>query len=294
LKTEETFVTSRPRVWIACVLSLCCPGLGHLYVGKLLQGLVLFLASVVIVPVAALIAGLVSSTAALVGLVVAYLGLLGVWLYAVLDACRLASRSGEFERRDFQRPLVYAMFVAAGVISPMLSTVYVRQNLLEAFYLPSESMAPTLVRGDHILANKARWRVENIDRSDIVVFRPPDHRYQRHVKRVIGLPGDRVIILGNAISVNGQLIPEKPADRGPELGTSRGERPTGKGQFPAQAEADLREQTVAPGMCFVLGDNLANSHDSREYGQVPLGDIIGVAEYVYLPGDSWSRFGTLR
>jgi signal peptidase I len=153
-------------------------------------------------------------------------------------------------------------------------------------------MAPTLMRGDHILANKARWRIDNIGRSDVVVFRPPDHRYQRHVKRVIGLPGDRVIILGKAISVNGQLIPEKSAVRPRQQGTTRGEQRTGG--FAAQAEADVREQTVAPGMCFVLGDNLANSRDSREYGQVPLGDIIGVAEYVYLPGDSWSRFGTLR
>jgi len=287
-------VTSRPRVWVACVLSLCCTGLGHVYAGKLLQGLVLFLLSIVIVPIAALIAGLVSSTLGLVGLIVAYLGLLGLWLFAVLDACRLVSRSGEIGCHDFQRPFVYVLFAAAGVISPMLSTVYVRQNLLEAFYLPSESMAPTLMRGDRILANKARWRIENIDRSDVVVFRPPDHRHQRHVKRVIGLPGDHVIILGNAISVNGQRIPEKSAVHAPMHRTSPGERQTGAGEFPAQAEADLREQTVAPGMCFVLGDNLANSHDSREYGLVPLGDIIGVAEYVYLPGDSWSRFGTLR
>jgi signal peptidase I len=287
-------VTSRPRVWIACVLSLCCTGLGQLYAGKLLQGLVLFLVSVVIVPVAAAVAGLVSSTAALVGLIAAYLGLLGLWLYAVLDACRLASGSGEIERRDFQKPAVYALFVAAGVISPMLSTLYVRQDLLEAFYLPSESMAPTLIRGDRILANKARWRVENIDRSDVVVFRPPDHRHQRHVKRVIGLPGDHVAIRGDSISVNGRRIPEKSAVPPSESGTVRGGRSAAKDPFPVQAEADLREQTVAPGMCFVLGDNLANSRDSREYGLVPLGDIIGVAEYVYLPGDSWSRFGTLR
>jgi signal peptidase I len=252
----------------------------------------LFLLSIVIVPVAALVAGLVSSTAALAGLIVAYLGLLGLWLFAVLDACRLVSRSGEIECHDFQKPFVYVLFATAGVISPMLSTVYIRQNLLEAFYLPSESMAPTLVRGDHILANKARWRIENIDRSDLVVFRPPDHRHQRHVKRVIGLPGDHVIIHGDAISVNGQFIPENSAVGPPQRGTSRGEHRTG--EFPVQAEADLREQTVAPGMCFVLGDNLANSHDSREYGLVPLGDIIGVAEYVYLPGDSWARFGTLR
>src|SRR5262249_51360688 len=193
--------------------------------------------------IAALIAGLVSSTLGLVGLIAAYLVLFGLWLFAVLDACRLVSRIGEIECHDFQKPFIYVLFAAAGGISPTLCTVYVRQNLLEAFYLPSESMAPTLMRGDHILANKSRWRIENIDRSDVVVFRPPDHRHQRHVKRVIGLPGDHVIILGNAISVNGQLIPEKSALHAPMDGTSPGERQTGAGEFPAQAEADLREHT---------------------------------------------------
>jgi signal peptidase I len=51
--------------------------------------------------------------------------------------------------------------------------------------------------------------------------------------------------------------------------------------------------TVPEGTCFVLGDNRENSRDSRHFGPVPLGDVVGVAEYVYLPGDTWSRFGAL-
>jgi signal peptidase I len=279
---------------MACVLSLCCTGLGHLYAGKLKRGLVLFLLSLAIVPVAALIAGLVSSTAALIGLIVAFLGLLGLWLFAVIDAYRLSSRAAESERHDYQRPLVYALFVAAGIASPMLSTVYVRQNLLEAFYLPSESMAPALRRGDRILANKAQWRIENLDRSDVVVFRPPDHRHRNYIKRVIGLPGDRVVIAGMEITVNGQPIPDLSQTQRAAGGEAHGERPARPGKLPTLAEADRREQAIPPGMCYVLGDNRENSRDSREFGLVPLGDIVGIAEYIYCPGDSWSRFGVLR
>jgi signal peptidase I len=287
-------VNSRPQVWIACVLSLCCTGLGHLHAGKLKRGLVLFLASLVIVPVAALFAGLVSSTAALLGLIVAFLSLLGLWLFAVVDACRLTSRSVESERHDYQKPLVYALFVAAGIASPMLSTAYVRQNLLEAFYLPGDSMAPALRRGDHILANKARWRIENLDRSDVVVFRPPDHRHRNYIKRIIGLPGDRVAVAGMEITVNGQPIPDVSQTQPAAGKEARGERPARQGELPTQAEADRREEAVPPGMCYVLGDNRENSRDSREFGLVPLGDIVGVAVYIYCPGDSWSRFGALR
>jgi signal peptidase I len=287
-------VNSRPQVWIACVLSLCCTGLGHLYAGKLKRGLVLFLLSLVIVPVAALIAGLVSSTAALLGLIAAFLGLIGLWLFAVVDACRLTARGVDSAGHDYEKPLVYALFIAAGIASPLLSTVYVRQNLLEAFYLPSDSMAPTLRQGDHILANKTRWRIENLNRSEVVVFRPPDHRHRNYIKRVIGLPGDRVAIAGRDVTVNGQPVAEVSRIPSGARREALEDRPARHGELPTQAEADRREQAVPPGMCYVLGDNRENSRDSREFGLVPLGDIVGVAEYIYCPGDSWSRFGALR
>ena len=111
---------SRPQPWIAVVLSLCCPGLGHLYCGRLLRGLVLFLVSLLILPVAAVVAGLASSTGALIGLILSFLGLLGLWLFAVVDAWRTAARCQDPSRHDYQRALVYALFVAVGVVSPTL------------------------------------------------------------------------------------------------------------------------------------------------------------------------------
>src|SRR5580704_9815968 len=98
----------RPQTWIACVLSLCCTGLGHLYSGRLLRGLVLFLVSLLILPVAALVAGLVSSTGALVGLIASFAGLLGLWLFAVVDAWRITAGSTDASRHDYQRPVIYA------------------------------------------------------------------------------------------------------------------------------------------------------------------------------------------
>jgi signal peptidase I len=247
---------------------------------------VLFLLSLLILPVAAFVAGQLSSTLALVGLIASFIGLLGLWLFAVVDARRAAVRSSETARSDYQKPLVYGLFVAVGIISPMLSAVYIRQNLLEAFYIPSKSMSPYLQDGDRILVNKAQWRTTHLKRYDVVVFRAPDHPEHTYVKRLIGLPGELVEIDGDTVKVNGVTIGEpgaettqpKPADEDQQNGSDSGK------------EQGLR---IPSGMCFVLGDNRGNSKDSREFGPVALGAILGVAEYVYLPGDTWSRFGRL-
>jgi signal peptidase I len=282
-------MTESPRrqAWVACVLSLCCTGLGHLYIGKLQRGLVLFLVSLMILPVAALVAGLASSTGALVGLIASFVALLGLWLFAVVDAWRITARSTDVSRHDYQRRLIYALFVAAGISSLLLCVAYIRQNLLEAFYLPTESMTPLLRRGDHILVNKARWRIQKLKRWDVIVFRAPDHPERTYVKRIVGFAGDQVVIEGTDVKVNGQPVDvpgETPLrDKSSEIDRQDGEMGS-KG----------REQVIPRGMCYVLGDNRNNSHDSRDFGPVALGEILGVAEYIYLPGDSWSRFGSLH
>jgi signal peptidase I len=280
------FVPPRPQTWIACSLSLCCPGLGHLYSGRLQRGLVLFLVSLLILPVAAFAAGLASSTAALVGLLASFVALLGLWLFAVIDAGQIAARSTDGSRHDYQRPLIYALFVAAGISSPMLCVAYIRQNLMEAFYLPSESMAPLLHRGDRILVNKSRWRVQRLKRWDVVVFHAPDHPDRTYIKRIAAFAGDQVEIDGGDVKVNG--LPADVPGAAPN-GNDTGEKTPSAGE-----KGPNREQVIPRGMCYVLGDNRNNSHDSRDFGPVAVGDILGVAEYIYLPGDSWSRFGTVR
>lgn len=287
----------RRQTWTAISLSLCCPGLGHLYSSRLQRGLVLFLVSLVILPVAALVAGLASSTAALVGLIISFVALLGLWLFAVIDAGRIAATTvagadGAEYSHDYQRPLIYALFVAAGVTSPILSVSYIRQNLLEAFYIPAESMTPLLRRGDRILVNKARWRIRNLNRGDVIVFRAPDHSEHTYVKRLIGLPGELVQIDGDNVRVNGQPI-ELPRDELPRNESSR-EKTSPVAQPRDAGNEQGRTRAIPPGMCYVLGDNRNNSNDSRNFGPVALGSILGVVEYIYLPGDEWSRFGTLR
>jgi signal peptidase I len=289
---------SRRQIWVACALSLCCPGLGHLYSGRLQRGLVLFLVSLLILPIAALGAGLASSTGALVGLIVSFVALLGLWLFAVVDAWRITAGTTDTSRHDYQRPLIYALFVAAGISSPMLCVVYIRQNLLEAFYLPSQSMAPLLRSGDHILVNKTQRRIQNLKRWDVVVFHVPDQPGHNYIKRLVGLPGETVVIEGGKVKVNGQQadVPGDVSGAAPDANKISDPRHGQKPEVNQQKQEPGREyrgEVIPRGMCYVLGDNRNNSRDSREFGPVALGEILGVVEYIYLPGDSWSRFGTL-
>lgn len=131
----------------------------------------------------------------------------------------------------------------------------------------SISMQPTLYAGNFVLVNKLAYQLGKPSRGDIIVFRyPPDPTQVPYIKRVIGLPGDRVTITGGKVYINGAQLIE------PYLITT-----TNRGG----------EWTVPPNNLFVMGDNRNNSSDSRSWGFVPLQNVIGKAEVVYWPPQKW-------
>ena len=123
---------------------------------------------------------------------------------------------------------------------------------------------------------------------DVVVFRCPTNRPRNYIKRVIGLPGDRVAIINGAAILNGEKLTIEAEGDG--KWTEGGEGRTYH-ILSGPGVEDLPEETVPPACCFVLGDNRQNSSDSREFGFVPLGDIIGTARYRFWP---LSRAGTIE
>ncbi len=131
----------------------------------------------------------------------------------------------------------------------------------------SISMQPTLYAGNFVLVNKLAYRIGKPSRGDIIVFRyPPDPTQVPYIKRVIGLPGDQVHITDGKVYINGELMVE------PYLVTT-----TNRGG----------DWTVPQNSLFVMGDNRNNSSDSRSWGYVPLGNVIGKAEVVYWPPQNW-------
>ncbi len=297
--------TSAGRIpFVAAVLSLLATGLGHIYCGRLVTGLVLFLAALLFAPLAVLAAFLPLSTGVLVALFVATGAVLAVYVFAVADAYRTARRLRDrYEPKDYNRGLVYVLFVLVGVTYPVGIVHYVRANYFEAFLVPSASESPNVLPGDRILVNKVRMRNRVPERGDVVAFRHPTVPGQNWIKRVIALPGDTVEVRGNQVNLNGKPLERdrvSPASLESVKGQVRGDvfYETNSGRryrvmLSPEAATDYKSRAVPDGNCFVLGDNRNDSRDSRHFGFVPLENIIGLVDYIYLPAESWNRFGAL-
>ena len=188
---------------------------------------------------------------------------------------------------------------------PLLAFVLVlRSFLYEPFQIPSSSMVPTLQVGDYILVNKYRyglrlpvtrtkiWDVSSPQRGDVMVFYPPHANDQYYIKRVIGVPGDRVQYRNKQLSVNGRPIPREwladvPGARRIQIGL---EEPRESRGHLVQIDhlRPVRDFSVVvrPGHYFMMGDNRDNSSDSRVWGQVPERDIVGEAVAIWMHWES--------
>jgi signal peptidase I len=179
--------------------------------------------------------------------------------------------------------------------------VFLLTFVVQPFRIPSESMEPTLMVGDFLLVNKAAfahkgalgWMLPpaRVNRGDLVVFHYPVDPSRDLVKRVIGVPGDRVRLRGGRVLIDEVPLAEPYAFYSPS-------RPNGfRDEFPNLSETDpnvnaqwwmeLRrlmadgEILVPPGQYFVLGDNRNDSEDSRYWGFVPQAAIVGRPLVVY-------------
>jgi signal peptidase I len=189
---------------------------------------------------------------------------------------------------------------------PVLFLVFVlRSFLVEPFQIPSSSMVPTLLVGDYILVNKytygirlpvVRTKVMALNepqRGDVMVFFPPHMNDTYYIKRVVGLPGDRISYVGKKLYVNGELVPQETVTdqlpSSPRYHMSR--ELLGEAEHKIQTDMLRRNDDfnviVKPGHYFMMGDNRDNSSDSRVWGQVPERDIVGKAFAIWMHWDSF-------
>lgn len=290
------------RPWVAALASLFCTGLGHVYAGRLVRGVVVLVLVLLVPPTIALLSRRPPSRAALFGILGAGAFLVLVHLFAIFDAWRVArGASRPFRGGRTHRTGFYALFLLVGLLYPVGASLWVRERFLEAFRIPTASMSPGIAPGDRILVQKAPAGELRLTRGDIVVYRVPSEGGRHFVKRVIGLPGERVMIRRGAAWVDGRSL-------------ARGEVPPAQTDAPrrtaeewadgrswtvwvAQDSADdvaATEVVVPAAHVYVLGDDRATSRDSRVMGPVPIGDIVGRASYRYPGSGEWSRIGVLR
>src|SRR4029079_6287752 len=122
--------------------------LAQIYCGRIVRGLVIFLGSLLFVPAIVVAALLPPATVVLVGLILALLTVLGVYVFAVADAFRLARRGRDlFQSMDYNHPLVYALFILVGLTYSAGGVYFIRSSVFEAFAIPTASEVPTLLPG---------------------------------------------------------------------------------------------------------------------------------------------------
>lgn len=214
----------------------------------------------------------------------------------------------------------------AGLFPVFVVVFLLRSFLFEPFKIPSGSMIPTLLVGDLILVNKYAYgvrlpvihsKVLDVglpERGDTMVFRYPLDISVDYIKRVVGLPGDKVTIRNNRLTLNGKEIPLQPAGEfyDAEQGKYVPQYSETLGDVTHNLLTDLKNPTlirpiagvphsdkcsyvptgvtcsVPPGHYFVMGDNRENSLDSRYWGFVPEENLVGKAFFI------WMNFGDLK
>ena len=202
----------------------------------------------------------------------------------------------------------------------ILAVLLLRSFLVEPFRIPSGSMMPTLLVGDFILVNKFAYGIRlpvlnrkivemgEPERGDVVVFRYPKNPSVDYIKRVVGLPGDKVGYYNKIVYINGEPSGQVPA--GVYVGKGAGVSMSGASERREQL-GDMQhdilvmprtpglegEYVVGEGEYFVMGDNRDNSNDSRYWGTVPETNLVGKAFRIWMNWDSankgveWDRIG---
>ena len=296
---------ARREPWLAAALSLFAPGLGQVYCDEFVHGLALLVGSLVFTPLVVLAALLPPRTPVLAGLILAALAVLGLYLYAVVAAYRSARRARERHGPGKgNRPLVYVLFLLAGILSPACGAWFV-PRVFAHLHVRSGAMAPTFLEGDHVLTDRLAYRRVTPKRGDVVLFRVPRKPGTTWIRRVIALPGDTVEMKGDAVLVNGtrldrERVPTSSLRGTPALPPGDLLIETNDGNryltLLGGGEGHDYPRTRVPGGCvFVLGDHRDRALDSRDpdIGFVPLGDVQGNVPYIFFPAGSWQRFGAV-
>jgi signal peptidase I len=162
------------------------------------------------------------------------------------------------------------------LIIAFILSIGIRTYVAEAKIIPTGSMIPTIKIGERVLVDKVYYKIDDIERKDIIVFKPtPTLLKEKYtddfIKRVIGKPGDTIQIEGGKVYINDEPLREDYIKEEPN--------------------EDFGPFTVPPNSVFVMGDNRNNSYDSRKWGVVPMSYIKGRAILRFWPID---RIGLLE
>lgn len=274
------------RPWIAALLSLLLPGLGHLYGGEPGRALAASLFQIVFVSGVFLSGALRSFS----WLVLFLLVLLLFLFWVVLDAINIARQKKDYVLKRYNRWYVYAAILA--VMNLFVSPALVALSPVRTYRIVSGSMEPSLLINDHVTADLQHYRTARPMRGDLIVFTSPENSTIQVIHRVVGLEGERIEIRDKLVYINGKPLEDPWGEhRDPQVYSMGPEQSLDESRRFRVQRDNLAAQTIPAGMVFVLGDNRDNSYDSRFYGPIHTSLLQGRLLYVYW-SDEKSRIGT--
>ena len=279
------------RPFIAAFLSLVVAGLGQLYNGQFRRAAVLFALESLLAVLALIAWSFFISVQGITAVCLMLLASLCIKGFSVVDAFTGARRMGMMELKRYNRWYIY---LAISLV-PMGFSELVKYPTA-SYSIPSASMHPTLLTGDYVRVNKYAYTDRAPERGDIAVFWKPGQEQVEYLARIVGLPGDRIQMIGGVLHINAKPVAreriedfESPRQYyGRETAMQYVETlPNGREHRILEAQGDsgrldsMDEVVVPEGHYFAMGDNRDNSADSRTTGFIPEENLIGRAEILF-------------
>jgi len=267
----ETISKTYPRKpQTAVLLSMISLGLGQIYCGRFVRGLVLgFLGvSAASMGVFALLpTTFCTQTIGMISVIFS----IGLWGFGIVDARRIARKiPADYAIKDYNRWYVYVLLVCLAMPLAIPFAMIYREGIAVAFRVTGDAMEPAIHRGERILVDRLAYRDEAVQRGDIAAFINPNKRNQTNIRRVAALPGDMVEFREGRLYVNGERA---------SISSGKNELYTSENGVPMNSPAEK----VPNGHCYMLADKRTDGNDSRNYGPIPLSDLIGKVKWIYWP-----------
>jgi signal peptidase I len=286
-KNNATY--SRRKWWVAGLLTLIVTGLGHVYNGRFIRGLILCFIDLLLIMLFSpglLMSFALSSSGFIIVCTALIVVILGYRTYVLIDSSIGARRQADgYSLKKYNRWYVYAglAVLVIIVIHPLIINMS-RAAMIDAYIVPTESMTPTLYIGDCIFIDKTRYCKSLPNREDVIVV---SHLGKKFVKRAVGVPGDTVEIKDKVVFIN-----DIPVE----------EHYTTHTDLAIMAKSVSSRDNYGPiivsgNQVFALGDNRDNSLDSRFWGPVNTNVIEGLVKKIYFSIDlvdmkvRWKRIG---
>ena len=295
MEANENNYPNRRKPWDAVFLTMVMPGLGHVYCGCIVSGLIIM--AVMSLVTAAFVIGILlqSSLYSLLNLSIWGLSSLPSILFAI-DAYRRARRTRyDYKKKDYNHWAIYLTLILIAGTGNIWLVAGIKQNLCSAFHIAGNPMAPTIMIGDRAIAGKIAYTRTDPERGDIVLHKKPGNRKVNYIRRVAALGGDTIEVKNGKLIINGKpltnewvekktIVIKKEEVQGDVFwetsGNARYQIFISKQQ---PQKSDFGPVKVPPYHCFVMGDNRNYSKDSRVYGALSNGAIEGKFWSIYWP-----------